>query len=260
MTVRPEERAAAQSYNRLARGHDARAAGGRLLRGTAGAYLTNTPFLKAAAAIQLSPKHRVLDLGCGHGHLAAELARRYGLIHPPVGVDISAEMIRGGAHDLGPDREVELAIAAASRLPFADQSFHLVVAAHLFRHLEDETLFRVLVEALRVLKPRGILLGWEFAPTSSRRLNSLHRRLFAPHEGGAFNLRGFGMLAPYALYAGFHHVDRLRLPLPFLFPPVPRVAVMLQKSDDPDAVVLDEDCATRMWESRDRAGYDRQAG
>ena len=102
-----------------------------------------------------------------------------------------------------------------------------------------------------------MLLGWELAPTNSRRLNRLNRTLFGPRSGEPFCLRGFGAIAPYALYAGFKHVQRATLPLPFLFPPAPRVAFLLQKSADA-GTALNEAQATRLWESRDRAGYDRQ--
>jgi SAM-dependent methyltransferase len=258
MTVRPDEKLSARAYERVMRGARPRDLATRLLLGPASAYLMNTPAYNAADAIKLGPRHRVLDLGAGRGRVAELLQRRYELVHPPVAVDIAASVVRAAARDLGPDRRVELAVAGATRLPFRDGSFHLIVAAHLFRHLEDETLFRVFLEALRVLKPEGVLLGWEFAPTNSRRLNRLNRALFGPRADEPFCLRGFGAIAPYALYAGFKHVQRATMPLPFLFPPAPRVAFLLQKSADTSAAALDEAQATRLWESRDRAGYDRQ--
>jgi SAM-dependent methyltransferase len=246
MAARPDELKTARAYERLMRGRGLRDVLDRVLLGPASAYLLNTPALTAGDVIRLGPRHRVLDLGAGRGRLAALLQQRYGLIHPPVAVDISTAMVRAAARDLGPQRRVELAVAAASRLPFADESFHLIVAAHLFRHLEDETLFRVLLEALRVLKPQGILLAWEFAPTSSRRLNRLHEWLFGSRYGEPYRPRGFGALAPYAVYAGFKHIDRLRLPLPFLFPPVPRVVVMLQKAARPETIEPEIACAERL--------------
>jgi len=253
MAARPDELRTAQAYERLMRGRGLRDILDRFLLGPASAYLLNTPVLTAGDVIRLGSRHRVLDLGAGSGRVAALLQQRYDLIHPPVAVDLSAAMVRAAARDLGPQRRVELAIAAASRLPFADESFHLVIAAHLFRHLEDETLFRVLLEALRVLKPQGILLAWEFAPTSSRRLNRLHERLFGSRYGEPFRLRGFGALAPYAVYAGFKHIDRMRLPLPFLFPPVPRVVVMLQKAAQPETIAPEPSCAERFQTSPEMA-------
>ena len=257
MTVRPDEKLTARAYDRAMRGGRPRDIADRLLLAPASTYLTNTPLLNAADRIKLGPRHRVLDLGAGSGGVAEMLQRRYGLVHSPVALDISVEALRRGARPLGPEKRVELVAAAATRLPFRDQSFHLVVAAHLFRHLEDETLFRVLLEALRVLKPLGVVMGWEFAPTSSRRLNQLNARLFGARNGEPFRLRGFGMIVPYARYAGFERIERVALPLPFLFPPAPRVAFLLQKSDDPNVTVPDDIRAARMWAQREAAGYDR---
>ncbi len=231
MSIRPEERRTAREYDRwLREGSLVRMALRAFMRPVS-AYLINTPVLDVAREVGLQAGHRVLDLGCGNGGVAEMLAVRAGLQHDPVGVDVSREMLRLAARDLGRGRRVELVGAGASRLPFADESFHLVLAAHLFRYLEDDTLYRVLLEAHRVLKPGGILLGWEFAPTSSRRLNRFHQRLLTPRVKTC-QLRGFGALAPYALEIGFRHADRLRFRLPFLFPPIPRVAVMFQKARD----------------------------
>ncbi len=229
MSIRPEERRTADAYDRWLRGSTLARTASRLVTATLGPYVFDTPVLELPREVDLQPGHRVLDLGCGGGALAQLLAERVGLRHAPVGLDVSRETLRLGAQRLGAGRRVELVAAGASRLPFADESFHLVVAAHLFRYLEDDTLYRVLLEVHRVLKPGGILFGWEFAPTSSRRLNRFHQRLLS-RRGTPCRLRGFGILAPYALEAGFHFADRKRFRLPFLFPPIPRVAVMFQKA------------------------------
>lgn len=227
MSLRPEERRTAREYDRWWRGGGLPDAVRRWFAGPLGTYLRDTPVLDVPREVGLQPGHRVLDLGCGDGAMARLLAERAGLRRPPVGIDVSRQALRRGA--AGGAARVELVAAGASRLPFRDESFHLVVAAHLFRHLEDDTLYRTLLEVHRVLKPGGILLGWEFAPTSSRRLNRFHERLLTVRTTTC-RLRGFGALAPYALDVGFRHADRKRFRLPFLFPPIPRVAVMFQKA------------------------------
>lgn len=232
MTVRPEERRTAREYNRLLRGNTLRGALSRVL-GRIDPYLFNTPALTIPGQVGLGPNHRVLDLGSGRGGVPRLLARRAGLRFAPVALDISWAALRQAAAAMGPEPSLRLVAGAASRLPFADESFHLLIAAHLLRHLEDDTLYRVLDEALRVLVPGGILLAWEYAPTSSPRLEALHRRLLGA-QVSTVNLRGFAHLAPYAVHVGFKHIDRLRLRLPFLFPPIPRVVVMLQKARTPD--------------------------
>ncbi|HLZ71662.1 MAG TPA: class I SAM-dependent methyltransferase [Dehalococcoidia bacterium] len=244
MSIRPEERRTAAAYDRWLRGGSPGRVLMRALRAPLSTYLFNTPVLDLPHEVALRPGHRVLDLGCGAGGLAQTLAARAGLRHDPVGIDVSREMVRLAARELGRGRRVQLVAAGASRLPFADESFHLVLAAHLFRHLEDDTLYRVLLEAQRVLKPRGIVLGWEFAPTSSEKLNRLNGRLLLPHRA-PLHLRGFAALAPYAVEVGFRHIDRLRFRLPFLFPPIPHVVVMFQKGRETPDPVGDEDAGGR---------------
>ncbi|HKC77611.1 MAG TPA: class I SAM-dependent methyltransferase, partial [Gaiellaceae bacterium] len=74
------------------------------------------------------PVGRTLDLGCGEGRLARDLAA---LGHDVVGVDASPTMI-AAARAAAPGLELHVADAAA--LPFADASFGLVVA---FMSLQD---------------------------------------------------------------------------------------------------------------------------
>src|SRR5579872_3210162 len=101
MTVRPDEKQTARAYDLAMRGGRPRDLVERLLLAPGSAYLTNTPVLNAADRIKLGPRHRVLDLGAGSGGVADVLQRRYGLVHPPVAVDISLAALRRGARALG---------------------------------------------------------------------------------------------------------------------------------------------------------------
>jgi ubiquinone/menaquinone biosynthesis C-methylase UbiE len=95
------------------------------------------------------PNGRTLDLGCGEGRLARDLAA---LGHSVVGVDVSETMIEA-AQQAAPEMQLQLADAAA--LPFPDSSFGLVVA---FMSLQDiDDLGGALREAARVLSPGGRL-------------------------------------------------------------------------------------------------------
>jgi SAM-dependent methyltransferase len=92
---------------------------------------------------------RTLDLGCGEGRLARDLAA---LGHDVAGVDSSPTLI-AAARDAAPGMELHLADAAA--LPFADASFGLVVA---FMSLHDfDDLDGAVRETARVLSPGGRL-------------------------------------------------------------------------------------------------------
>lgn len=97
----------------------------------------------------LPPFGRTLDVGCGEGRLARDLAA---LGHDVVGVDASSTML-AAAREAAP--EMELHLADAADLPFADESFSLVVA---FMSLQDvDDLSGAMREAARVLALGGRL-------------------------------------------------------------------------------------------------------
>ena len=97
---------------------------------------------------ELVPEPRVaratlLDLGCGGGLLAPHVA---GYRH--VGVDLSAAALEvAAAHGVEPVQ------ADVADLPFAKDSFDVVVAGEILEHVED--LEGVIAEAARVLRPGG---------------------------------------------------------------------------------------------------------
>ena len=92
---------------------------------------------------------RTLDLGCGEGRLSRDLKR---LGHDIVGIDGSPTMV-AAARDA--DAEIEVQLADAAALPFADGEFDLVVA---FMSLQDIDDFAGAVrESARVLEAGGRL-------------------------------------------------------------------------------------------------------
>ncbi len=94
-----------------------------------------------------APAGRTLDLGCGEGRLARDLAA---LGHDVVGVDRSPTML-AAAGEASPELEWHLADAAA--LPFLDASFGLVLA---FMSLQDtDDLDGAVGEVARVLESGG---------------------------------------------------------------------------------------------------------
>jgi ubiquinone/menaquinone biosynthesis C-methylase UbiE len=115
---------------------------------------------RAIARAAHAPAHsRILEIGVGTGRIALPLARQG---HDLTGVDISLAMmdqLRTKLADLAVAGEpVRLALVEADMesLPFADGSFDVVVAAHVF-HLVEHPLTAAR-EALRVLRPHGSLL------------------------------------------------------------------------------------------------------
>jgi 2-polyprenyl-6-hydroxyphenyl methylase/3-demethylubiquinone-9 3-methyltransferase len=90
----------------------------------------------------------ILDLGCGKGRFARQLALAGARI---VGVDIALGML---GHAGGIDR----VRASASRLPLRSRSFDAVVAVEVLQHVAPAALPEVITEAARVLRPAGRLL------------------------------------------------------------------------------------------------------
>ena len=111
------------------------------------------PLLDAA---HLSSGMSVLDVGCGPGYVSAAAAERAAI---PTGLDFSREMI-AIAQNMFPN--IEFVEGDAQNLPFADDSFHRVLANFALLHLADPQ--RACAEACRVLKVRGKFAFTIWAP------------------------------------------------------------------------------------------------
>jgi demethylmenaquinone methyltransferase/2-methoxy-6-polyprenyl-1,4-benzoquinol methylase len=112
-------------------------------------------------ALAADGEGRILDLCCGTGDLALELARRWAV----VGCDFCHPMLvlaRQKVARAAPGRQpVQLAEGDALRLPFADGTFRAVTVAFGVRNFADVR--RGLEEILRVLQPGGVLGVLEFS-------------------------------------------------------------------------------------------------
>lgn len=100
---------------------------------------------------------RVLDAGCGNGAWLRGL-RRFGA-HPSGlhGVDLREGVLLHG------DPDLRLLMAGGSLLPFASASFDLVCQFTMLSSVLDPLLRRrIAAELLRVLRPSGLLLWYDF--------------------------------------------------------------------------------------------------
>jgi SAM-dependent methyltransferase len=105
-----------------------------------------------AFAARLTPRVRVLDIGCGTGYGTAELAQT---AESAMGVDISAEAIDyARAHY--PLANLSFLATAADRVPQPDASFDFITAFEVIEHMDDWHAF--LIEARRLLHPNGTFL------------------------------------------------------------------------------------------------------
>jgi len=103
-------------------------------------------------ALELSPSDSVLDVACGPGIVAAEVAPHAGRI---VGIDLTPEMI-----ELATERCAAAGIENAhfhvgdvTRLPYADGGFSRVVCRYALHHITDPA--AVAREMARVCAPGG---------------------------------------------------------------------------------------------------------
>lgn len=228
----PNEFRAAREYDRWMVARDPHAALMRFLMSVPGMILVNTPAFRLPEELRIGRHHRVLDLGCGRASLLRLLASRVRFKVMPVGLDASRQMLnlaRNTLRDTG-EAPVHLTHGLASEIPLATGTFDLVICAHLFKYLSDEELRRSLHEIRRVLKPGGLCVAWEFAPTGSRLLNRFNRyvlsRRFTP-----LRLRTYRHLQRLACECQFDWIDNARL-RPFLLPPIPRVSILLGKAPE----------------------------
>jgi SAM-dependent methyltransferase len=126
---------------------------------------------------------RVLEVGCGPGHLSISMARRHGLT--VTGLDLDPDMIerarenvtRAPAVDASPPSFV---VGDVASLPFPDSSFDVVVSTFSMHHWADPT--AGLADISRVLRPGARALIWDFRPGGGPRLFARHHHVPDPAE------------------------------------------------------------------------------
>jgi 2-polyprenyl-6-hydroxyphenyl methylase / 3-demethylubiquinone-9 3-methyltransferase len=108
---------------------------------------------EAVAAHRLDPgAATALDVGCGGGLLAEEVAR---LGFAVTGVDPSAaSLATAREHARSEGLQIDYVEGQGERLPFDDASFDLVYCCDVLEHVDD--LDAVLAESRRVLRPGGL--------------------------------------------------------------------------------------------------------
>jgi arsenite methyltransferase len=176
--------------------------------------LSETPEMRAQRrrVIELlAPRRRerILDVGCGPGHLIGEIADLVGPGGRACGVDLSEQMLA-----LAGRTNAELARVSDTALPFAGAVFDAAVATQTYEFVEE--LSAALAELHRVLLPGGRVLildtDWDsliwHSRDSSRMqqvLEGWRRRVADPHLPRT--------LAPRLRAAGFEVTRREVFPI-----------------------------------------------
>ncbi|MBI9020935.1 MAG: methyltransferase domain-containing protein [Verrucomicrobia bacterium] len=168
---------------------------------------------KAWETAGLQPGMQVLDIACGPGFTACELAKFIGETGRVTGVDINEELI-AVAHQAKASEGVEnVAFSSGNvyELTLPENSFDFVYARFVFQHLEKPQL--ALKNILKVLKPGGVLCvldiddNWtSFAPESDAFVKFIRNAGAGQKRKGGNRLIGsqlFGLLSD----AGFSNVS-----------------------------------------------------
>lgn len=118
--------------------------------------------VRAVDEARLGPGDKALDVACGTGRLAMELAARVGPRGSVTGLDFSEEML---AIARAKEPAIDWRSGDALELPFADGQFDAVTSGFSVRNFSD--LARGLREMRRVTRPGGRVVVLEF--TTPRR-------------------------------------------------------------------------------------------
>ena len=151
-------------------------------------------FVRAAEALsaqvcdaaQIEDGQRILDTGCGFGGTIASLNDRFNNLDL-VGLNISGKQLERAREQVQAkaNNSIEFVEGDACELPFADNSFDVVLAVECIFHFPSRV--RFFQEARRVLRPGGRLALCDFIPAE----------LVMPLVKGAYFLFGNAIVRTY---------------------------------------------------------------
>ncbi len=116
---------------------------------------------------ELQPGDRCLDVCCGTGKLALELAKKITPGGKVVGVDFCSEMLEVAQRNIAKTEFkdcIELLQGNAVNLPFVDNIFACATIGFALRNVPD--IKKTLQEMMRVVKPGGKVISLELAKPS----------------------------------------------------------------------------------------------
>lgn len=136
---------------------------------------------RTATLARIQAGEQVLDVGCGTGTLALEVARHVGRAGRVTGIDPGTQQIaRARAKAARRHVPIEFQTGVIEQLPFPDQTFDVVLSTLMMHHLPAPLKRQGLAEIVRVLKPGGRLVIADFKPKKERQSRAVRF-----HAGGS---------------------------------------------------------------------------
>jgi len=139
--------------------------------------------LRTLEVLSLRSGERALDIGCGVGFLAHDMALQVGESGRVIGIDLNPAMVRHAQQRCADLPQAEFQLGEASRLPADDQTLDAVSCTQVLLYVPDVT--QVLAEIHRALKPGGrvalVETDWRGVVLSSGD-DALTRRIFSAWE------------------------------------------------------------------------------
>jgi len=130
---------------------------------------------RTADLARIQPGEKILDVGCGTGTLAMEVALRVGAKGRVFGIDPGEQQIaRARSKAARRSLSIEFQVGVIEHLDFPDQTFDVVLSTIMMHHLSDTLKRQGLAEIARVLKPGGRLVIADFKRPEERPAQPVH--------------------------------------------------------------------------------------
>jgi len=142
-----------------------------------------------AECLKANPE-KLLDIGCGTGDLAINIARRSRENLHVTGYDFSRPMLEIAAKKAQastPNMKISFIYGEVAQMPFPNESFDCIGISFAFRNLiyNNQLADRHLAEILRVLKPGGSCIIAESSQPKNKLIRLLHHLYLRTYVYGA---------------------------------------------------------------------------
>lgn len=121
--------------------------------------------------LHLKSGMKVLELGAGNGALWSQNIDQVSAGVNIILSDISEGMLADAKNEIGDKSEFQYAVIDAQKIPFADNTFDLVIANHMLFYCDD--ISKALSEIRRVLKPGASLVCSTYSKRHMREITDL---------------------------------------------------------------------------------------